>query len=158
MTTPIAPLSSVLGTAPGTNTSAPAASNGLASSPANTLGKDAFLKLLVAQLRYQDPTNPTDSSQFMAQTAQFTQVEKLEEIAAANAEMLSAQSLLAVSGLVGRTVTYTGADGSPVSGVVTSASFGITGAVLRVGTAGTEIPVGAVTEIRQAANPFPASP
>ena len=120
-----------------------------ATDPDKTLGKDAFLKLLVAQLRYQDPSNPTDSSQFMAQTAQFTQVEKLEEIAAANAQMLAAQSMLAVSGLVGRTVTYTGADGAPATGVVTSAAFGSGGPLLRVGTAGTEVPVGSVTEIRQ---------
>ena len=35
-------------------------------------GQDAFLKLLVAQLKYQDPSKPADSTQFMAQTAQFT--------------------------------------------------------------------------------------
>ena len=39
--------------------------------------QDTFLKLLVAQLKYQDPSNPADSTQFLAQTAQFTQVEKL---------------------------------------------------------------------------------
>ena len=44
--------------------------------------KDIFLKLLVAQMKYQDPANPASSSEFMAQTATFTQVEKLEEIAA----------------------------------------------------------------------------
>jgi flagellar basal-body rod modification protein FlgD len=126
----------------GTPATAPAAG------PANTLGKDAFLKLLVAQLRYQDPTKPADSAQFMAQTAQFTQVEKLEEIARANVEMLAAQSLLAVSGLVGRTVAWTGPDGSPLQGVVTSAGFGPGGALLRVGPDGTQVPVGAVTEVR----------
>ena len=134
------PVATALGATPAT----------AAADPGKSMGKDAFLKLLVAQLRYQDPTNPTDSSQFMAQTAQFTQVEKLEEIAAANAQMLAAQSLLAVSGLVGRTVTYTGPDGAAVSGVVSSAAFSSGGgAVLRVGTANTEVPVGNVTEIRQ---------
>ena len=33
------------------------------------MGKDTFLRLLVAQMRYQDPSNPVDSSQMMAQTA-----------------------------------------------------------------------------------------
>ena len=42
------------------------------------MGKDMFLKLLVAQMKYQDPANPASSSEFMAQTATFTQVEKLE--------------------------------------------------------------------------------
>ena len=49
-----------------------------------TAGKDMFLKLLVAQLKYQNPMEPVDSSQFMAQTAQFTMVEKLEAMAAAD--------------------------------------------------------------------------
>ena len=43
--------------------------------------KDMFLQLLVAQMRYQDPTNPTDSSQFLAQSAQFTALEKMEAVA-----------------------------------------------------------------------------
>ena len=57
------------------------------------MGKDTFLKLLVAQLRYQDPSNPASSSEFMAQTATFTQVEKLEEIAAQNDQLLTLQQL-----------------------------------------------------------------
>jgi len=117
--------------------------------PKDTLGKDAFLKLLVAQLRYQDPSNPTDSSQFMSQTAQFTQVEKLDEISKANTQMLAAQNLFATSGLVGRTVTYVDAEGVDVSGVVTSATFGAGGPVLKVGTPAVDVPVGAVKEIRQ---------
>jgi len=95
--------------------------------PKDTLDKDAFLKLLVAQLRYQDPSNPTDSSQFMSQTAQFTQVEKLDQIAKDNTAMLAAQNLFASAGLVGRTVTYTDADGADVSGVVSAAVFSATG-------------------------------
>jgi flagellar basal-body rod modification protein FlgD len=77
--------------------------------------QDTFLKLLVAQLKYQDPSNPADSTQFLAQTAQFTQVEKLGQIA----EMMQAQQLIGASALVGRTVTYLDADGLSQTGVVT---------------------------------------
>jgi flagellar basal-body rod modification protein FlgD len=46
-----------------------------------TLGsKDVFLKLMVEQIKRQDPLNPTDASQFMSQIAQFTQVEQLVAI------------------------------------------------------------------------------
>ena len=69
--------------------------------------QDTFLKLLVAQLKYQDPSNPADSTQFLAQTAQFTQVEKLGQIA----EMMQSQQLIGASALVGRTVTYQDANG-----------------------------------------------
>lgn len=114
-----------------------------------SLGQDAFLKLLVAQLRYQDPTNPAEGTEFLSQTASFTQVEKLEEIARATSEMLAAQSVLGASGLVGRTVTWTDTDGSEASGVVTAARFGADGPVLRVGD--TDLPVGSVKEVRASA-------
>lgn len=39
--------------------------------------KDAFLELLVAQLKNQDPLNPTDGAQFLAQLAQFSELEQL---------------------------------------------------------------------------------
>jgi flagellar basal-body rod modification protein FlgD len=140
-TTPVGPtpVASALGAAPAASPS----------SRPDTLGKDAFLKLLVAQLRYQDPTNPTDSSQFMSQTAQFTQVEKLEEIARSTTEMLGAQSMLATSALVGRTVTYAGTDGADVTGVVASASFGPGGPRLQLAD-GTDLAVTDVTQVRAA--------
>lgn len=118
-----------------------------ATGPTNTLGKDAFLKLLVAQLKYQDPTAPTDSAQFMAQTAQFTQVEKLEEIAAAIAQSLTAQSVFGVSALVGRTVSWAGFDGTEISGQVTAASFTIAGPMLTVAD-GTQVAMGDITSVR----------
>ena len=52
--------------------------------------KDTFLKLLVAQLKYQDPTNPTDATQFMSQTAQFTMVEKLDALSTLDQQVLDA--------------------------------------------------------------------
>src|ERR687890_1438602 len=86
--------------------------------------KDMFLKLLVAQMKYQDPSNPASSSEFMAQTATFTQVEKLEEIAAQNASMLALQRSSSAGALVGRTVTYTDETGAKQSGLVTSVRLG----------------------------------
>lgn len=85
------------------------------------MDKDTFLKLLVAQLRYQDPTKPMDGAQFVAETAQFTTVEVLQKLQESNAQLLSFQSTLLSSGLIGKTVTATGADGQEVTGVVGSA-------------------------------------
>jgi flagellar basal-body rod modification protein FlgD len=69
-------------------------------------GKDTFLKLLVAQLKYQNPLQPTDSSQFLAQTAQFTMVEKLEEIEKQNANAANANQVLAAASMIGKSVTW----------------------------------------------------
>jgi flagellar basal-body rod modification protein FlgD len=46
------------------------------SSSSTTISKDMFLQLLIAQLKYQDPLNPTDSTAFMTQLAQIQQIEQ----------------------------------------------------------------------------------
>ncbi len=46
----------------------------------SALGKDAFLQLLVAQLQHQDPLSPQDNSEFVAQLAQFSSLEELQNI------------------------------------------------------------------------------
>jgi flagellar basal-body rod modification protein FlgD len=106
--------------------------------------QDTFLKLLVAQLKYQDPSNPADSTQFLAQTAQFTQVEKLGQIA----DMMQAQQLIGASALVGRTVTYQDADGVSQTGVVTKTKLnGDSEPTLVVGDM--DVQLSKVTEVRQ---------
>ena len=111
----------------------------------NLTDQDTFLKLLVAQMKYQDPSKPTDSTQFLAQTAQFTQVEKLGEIA----DMLSAQQLIGASSLVGRTITYLDADGAEQTGVVTAAKLGGSEPTLKVGN--TDVQLSMVKEVQPSA-------
>jgi flagellar basal-body rod modification protein FlgD len=115
-----------------------------AGSSRSVADQDTFLKLLVAQLKYQDPSNPADSTQFLAQTAQFTQVEKLGQIAG----MMQAQQLIGASALVGRTVTYQDATGVTQTGVVTTVKLnGDSEPMLVVGN--TDVQLSKVTEVRQ---------
>lgn len=109
-----------------------AATPASAMSASSQLDQDTFLKLMVAQLRNQDPMNPTDSSQFLAQTAQFTSLEKLGQVADQTQQAFSAQMAFGASSLVGRTVTYTDAEGSEVTGKVSSVRFGATGPLLGI--------------------------
>jgi flagellar basal-body rod modification protein FlgD len=113
------------------------------------MGKDTFLKLLVAQMRYQDPMNPVDSSQMMAQTATFSQVEKLEQLVTQNASMLVLQESATAGALVGRTATYTDTTGASKSGIVTSVRLasGENEAVAVIG--GVDVQVGRITAIAQ---------
>jgi flagellar basal-body rod modification protein FlgD len=108
--------------------------------------QDTFMKLLVAQLKYQDPSNPTDSAALMAQTAQFTQVEKLGQIA----DLMTAQQLIGASSLVGRTVTYQDLNGVTQSGIVKMAKLnGDSEPILVVGN--TDVLLSKVTEVQQTA-------
>jgi flagellar basal-body rod modification protein FlgD len=109
--------------------------------------KDTFLKLLVAQMKYQDPSNPASSSDLMAQNATFTQVEKLEEIATQNASLLALQRSSSAGALVGRTVSYTDETGAKQSGLVTSVRLGndTTEATAMVG--GVSVSMGRITEV-----------
>jgi flagellar basal-body rod modification protein FlgD len=112
------------------------------------MDKDAFLKLMVAQLKYQDPSKPADGADFLAQTAQFTLVEKLTEMAKGQSQLLSAQLMLGASNLVGRTVSYTDANGMTATGVVSSATFSGSTPTLRVGD--TDVALSSVKEVRNA--------
>jgi flagellar basal-body rod modification protein FlgD len=109
------------------------------------MDKDTFLKLMVAQLKYQDPLSPADPQQFLAQTAQFTSVEKLEHIATQVSEQTWAMALNTASGLVGQEITFLRMDGTTGKGVVSSATTDPQGIVLNVGDE--EVPLGAITKI-----------
>lgn len=63
----------------------------------NGMDKDAFLQLLVAQMKYQDPLEPTSNTEYIAQYAQFSQVEQLQNMA-------SSTDLARASSLVGKEV------------------------------------------------------
>ena len=111
----------------------PAALEASADPVRQQLGQDTFLKLLVAQLRYQDPMNPADSQSFLAQTAQFTSVEKLEEIADAMATMSKNDELSTLGNLVGRTVQYRDEVGEVAEGTVTAGWADTDGLIIEVG-------------------------
>ena len=84
----------------------------------NILGKDDFLKLMVAQMKNQDPMNPADDKDNIAQMAQFSSLEQITNLANATQELANRMSLTQNVGLLGHTVTYTGLDGTSVSGQV----------------------------------------
>lgn len=118
--------------------------------PNDRLGKDAFLQLLVAQLKYQNPLSPMDGTEFVAQTAQLTMTEKLEELSKfSEASVLDANRRSAAE-LVGKTISYDNGT-KVVEGVVSSARMNGGNPILMVGT--TEVPLGAVLEVRAAPPP-----
>ena len=89
-------------------------------SSGNSMDKDAFLQLLVAEMKYQDPLQPTSNTDYIAQFAQFSQVESLQNMSD-NMDLSRAQ------GLVGQTVVLSSenAQGETeyITGVVDSVTF-----------------------------------
>jgi flagellar basal-body rod modification protein FlgD len=141
MTTPVPPVSQV-----GTNPAAPTPTTGT-----SLLDPQAFLQLLVAQLQYQDPTNPVDTSAFMQQTATLTQVQTMDAMSSTLAALLGAQEAQAATELIGKTVTYVGSDGLQKSGVVQSASLLSSGATLSVD--GVDVPLSSVLGVSETTPP-----
>jgi flagellar basal-body rod modification protein FlgD len=129
-------------------------SNGVASNTATTtvdrpdqMDKDTFLKLLVAQMRYQDPSNPTDPTQFMSQTAAFTQVEKLDQLVTQNASIVALQKTMNAGALVGHTVSYTDDSGAAQTGAVTSVVLGDDTKEATATIGGKSVPLGRITQV-----------
>lgn len=75
------------------------------SSSGSTLDYDAFLTLLTAQLKYQDPTKPTDSTQYISQLASFSNVEQSIKMNSKLDALITTSSLNQADGLIGKTVT-----------------------------------------------------
>lgn len=129
-------------------------SNAVATTTATTtvdrpdqMDKDTFLKLLVAQMRYQDPSNPTDPTQFMSQTAAFTQVEKLDQLVTQNASIVALQKTMNAGALVGHTVSYTDDSGAKQTGAVTSVVLGDDTNEATATIGGKSVPLGRITQV-----------
>src|SRR3954464_4137675 len=136
---------------PTTATSTAAATASTASSTKKAdqaLGKDDFLKLMVAQMKNQDPMNPADDKDNIAQMAQFSSLEQITNLANATQELANRMSLTQNVGLLGHAVTYKAADGTSASGTVDGLDLAKDGsATLSVGGA-TGIDPTAVTSVR----------
>lgn len=81
----------------------------------SSLDKDAFLQLLVAQMQYQDPLEPTSNTEYMAQLAQFSTVEELQNV---NTTIANSQSLSLTGQYVILNVPDAAGNINPVSGIV----------------------------------------
>jgi len=98
----------------------------------STLDKNAFLKLLAAQAKSQDPMNPTDSTAQIAQLAQFSSLEQMSNVATSVNAMSTQLSSANATALIGHKVSYKGADGSSVTGTVNKVTLATSGALVQV--------------------------
>jgi flagellar basal-body rod modification protein FlgD len=112
-------VSSLLGTSSTSTTTT-------SSSSTSSLGQDAFLQLLVTQLEYQDPLDPMDDKDFVAELAQFSSLEQLTEINTGIDSLISLgqeQEMIGAVNFMGKTVDATGTALSLSNGSATGVTF-----------------------------------
>lgn len=137
----------------GINATDPIAASSSALGAQQSLGKDSFMKLLVNQLKNQDPLSPTDNQAFIAQLAQFSSLEQMQtlnENILGLAVLQQSNALMAQltqsSALIGKDVRYMDPDtNNEATGSVSSVKIKDGVAVLNIGSK--DVPLGNVTEV-----------
>ncbi|QDP42145.1 flagellar hook assembly protein FlgD [Radiobacillus deserti] len=125
----------------------------------SALGKDEFLKILMAQIKNQDPLNPMEDKEFISQMATFSSLEQMMNISSVVTNLANNQSIANViqfSNLIGKDVSYevideeTGQVKETKTGTVKSV-LQSEGNILLELTDGSKINVGSVTKVTQEA-------
>lgn len=115
------------------------------------LGEDTFLQLMLEQLKYQDPLDPMDNTEFLTQQAQFTQVSSLQSI---EQSLTAFNSYSQAAAMVGRDVVIKDPNNAEnfIYGTVDTVNFNGTEASVTVGEK--EYPLSSVVQLH--ANPLVA--
>jgi flagellar basal-body rod modification protein FlgD len=123
------------------------------------LGKDSFMKLLITQLKNQDPLEPSKNEEMLAQLAQFSSLEEMQDLndnivglAVLQQSNALMSQLTQSSALIGKTVQYVDESGTTLWGAVDAVKLNDGLAVLSIG--GKDVPLSSVTEI----GPIPPDP
>lgn len=127
-------------------TALPASANPASAKSKATVDYNSFLRLLIAQMKNQDPTQPMDSTQYVSQLATFSQVEQTVQTNTKLDQILQASALSQADSLIGHLVTS--ADGE-TSGIVKEVRLAASGLVA-VLEGGAEVAVGPGVTVKNA--------
>lgn len=137
-----------------------AKADGGASGQLDNMGSEAFMKLLVAQMRYQNPMAPSEGTEYLAQVSQYAMVEQMQKVNQGQQEISAYQRSMIATSFIGKVVAGTGEAGLPISGEVIGVAYQSGRPVLV--TTGGELAIDSVDEARlptgSTANPTTAKP
>ena len=105
-----------------------------------------FLELLVTEMQNQDPLEPMTNDQILTQLSSMRELEANQSLTQSIENLATGQNVTSAAALVGREITGLDASGSPVSGIVDSATVTDGSATLVVG--GDSLPLGNVQTVR----------
>ena len=112
---------------------------GTETSKQNTIDQESFIKLFLSQLRFQDPLEPVDNREFLAQLAQFSNLEQVRQTTANTEGLLVMQSSSQALSLLGKTVSLAGNGTSLDTGSVIAVGFTNSGPELSVQTSSGQV-------------------
>lgn len=118
-----------------TSTTSTQSSSAMTTATNDTLGKDAFLRLLIAELSNQDPLNPMEDREFVSQMATFSSLEQMQNMNKTLESMAEANKFSAVQ-YIGKAVAFTNEEGKQVAAIVTNVWFDPDGSTILETTEG----------------------
>lgn len=110
--------------------------------PNSGINEQDFIQLFVNELKFQDPMQPLDNSQFLTQLAQFVSIEQQSEEVGGINNLLTLNSSDQTLALLSHSVQVANADGSTTIGKVTAIQYGTNGVQLTVTTTGNKVVTG----------------
>jgi flagellar basal-body rod modification protein FlgD len=113
-----------------TSAAASASTDSASSDKTRQLGKQDFLKLLMAQLQNQDPLKPMDDTQMIAQMAQFSALEATQQLQQTIQQSNNVQTIFQAGALIGKYIQANESDGTSTTGAVTGVDFTSTNGVV----------------------------
>ena len=100
----------------------------------NTIDQEGFIKLFLTQLQFQDPLEPVDNREFLAQLAQFSNLEQSRQLSLNTESLLTMSSASQALSLLDRPVDVLQSQGNSISGTVKAVQFTAAGPELTVQT------------------------
>lgn len=108
---------------------------------------ESFLSLLAAQIRGQNPIEPLSDTEFVAQMAQFSQLEQTTAMRERMDEIALGGRIADGAALLGRTVDYRLGDGTPLTGTVERLTIGVDGSTTLI-VDGIDVPLDHIAAVR----------